>query len=85
MKGKEYQPEILRKRESKDLSHTFYAIGEEHKPYEFGMWAGPSLSEIEMLNIPGKSDKSCIIRFTRDGNEIRWRWRFPKWIQVQDE
>ena len=91
---KEYKPKVLREVDATylvPLVTIMYAIGEQHKPYEFGMWRGPSLDEKEMLEICGKSNKSCIIRFDKDGtNEVIWRWedgrklKDGKWLSVEE-
>ena len=57
---------------SKEVS---YGIGEQHQPNSFGMWAGLVTSEFQVLEMVGKSDKSCIIQFNLDGtDEVVWQW-----------
>ena len=78
---KEYIPSCLRKKEDGIPRNIIYAIGEEHKPGEFGMWKGPTLAERDMLESVGRSDKSCIIRFNDDYTEdVIWRWKRKRWV-----
>ncbi|HDZ25752.1 MAG TPA: hypothetical protein ENH65_04480 [Candidatus Aminicenantes bacterium] len=76
-KMKTYQPTHLRPPETKKIGRDeiMYAIGEEHSPGEFGMWAGPIPIEKAMLEMEGESDKSRIIRFNKDGTDaVIWKW-----------
>ena len=85
---KEYIPKVLREIDATYLVPPvtiMYAIGEQHKFYEFGMWHGPNPDEKEMLEICGKSNKSCIIRFNTDGtNEVIWKWKEDRWVSVEE-
>lgn len=59
-----------------------FAIGDDDGAGGYGMWAGPSPSELEMLDVEGKSDRSCLFRFNLDGtDEIIWRWHTDRWIE----
>ena len=62
-----------------------YAIGTEHQPNEFGMWAGPHPDLKEMLNLWG--EKGAVIwLFMPDGREFqlfRWDDSVWKWKPIQ--
>jgi len=84
MRRKEYTPRHLRPVKPEPTRERMFAIGEEHRPHEFGMWHGPNRKEEEMLEIEGKSSKSCIIRFNEDYTEdVIWRWHRDRWISVE--
>lgn len=75
----EYIPTSLREPEA-IIREVRYAIGEEQAPNSFGMWKGPHPEEKEMLEVVGQSNKSCIIRFNKDGSDtVIWRWREYRW------
>ena len=81
MTGKEYVPTCLRKQERRE---TVYGIGRKDDGAEsYGMTHGPTVNEIEMLEIVPEADNSFIIRFNRGLTEdVLWKWAGDRWVYV---
>jgi len=84
----EYIPTALRSTRREVRQQILYAIGEEHKPGEFGMKNGPTPFLKEMLEVEGENDNDRIIRFnldTLDGtDEAIWRWKDNRWVRMKE-
>ena len=64
---------------------VMYGIGIQYTPKEFGMIAGPTLNEKELLDGLG-GENTWIIRFNADWTEtLLWRWIDDEWVSVTAE
>jgi hypothetical protein len=83
-----YIPMSLRPINIKNDYEEMYAIGDDDGKGGFGMWEGPNSSQLEMLDVIGRTNDSYIFHFKKDGtSEIKWRWseRGQRWIYQRGE
>ena len=77
---KEYIPSCMKEVESQKVPLMF-AIGRDNGNGGMGMTDGPVPTLKEMLEIPGRDNNFCIVRFNIDGtDEIIYRWVEDKWV-----
>lgn len=88
-----YTPCSLQPPKSEPRKEVVFALGEETRSTVVGkasyaIWHGPNPDLEEMLEVVGKSNKSCIVRFNLDGtDEVLYRWtqyrngKPPCWVK----
>ena len=85
MMGKEWVPTCLRESAKKQEERkTVYGIGRKDDGAEsYGMTHGPTVDEIEMLEIVPEAENSFIFRFNSDWTEdCLWKWAGDRWVYV---